>query len=129
MLRVLRPAISGSFPAPAVAQQRFHLREATAERYLRMHISHRVNVHLEERRFLGAAPEEAEALGDFVRRGDPPPFYVPEGVRVFVAFGVCGEGRGAAEPRAAHPCPATTVGHDAANAAGVNQFNALCGRW
>jgi hypothetical protein len=59
---------------------------------------------------------------------DPPPFYVPEGVRVSVAFGVCGEGRGTAEPRAAHPCPSTTDGHDAANAAGVIQFKLLCGR-
>ena len=61
--------------------------------------------------------------------GGPPPCYVPGRVRVFVAFGVCGEGRGAAEPRTAHPCPATAVGHDAANTAGVIQFNALCGRW
>ena len=48
---------------------------------------------------------------------DPPPFYVPGRVRVSVAFGVCGEGRGVAEPRGAHPCPSTADGHDAANAA------------
>jgi len=88
---------------------------------LRIRVSQRTQVE-----FLG--PQLCQNLLE-LRKVDPPPFYVPEGVRVFVAFGVCGEGRGAAEPRAAHPCPATTVGHDAANAAGVNQFNALCGRW
>jgi hypothetical protein len=28
-----------------------------------------------------------------------------------------------------HPCPSTADGHDAASAAGVIQFNELCGRW
>jgi len=37
--------------------------------------------------------------GDRVGVVDPPPFYVPGRVRVSVAFRVCAEGRGAAEPR------------------------------
>jgi len=59
---------------------------------------------------------------------DPPPFYVPGRVRVSVAFRVSAEGRGAAEPRGTHPCPSTADGHDAANAAGVIPFSALCVR-
>lgn len=64
-----------------------------------------------------------------VMHADPPPSYVPGRVRVSVAFRVCAEERGAAEPRGTHPCPSTADGHDAANAAGVIQFNELCGRW
>jgi len=52
---------------------------------------------------------------------DLPPFYVPTSVRVLpMFFFVCSEGFGVAEAEGIHV---------AANAAGVIQFNLLCGRW
>ena len=35
---------------------------------------------------------DAKLLSEADLPDDPPPFYVPDGVRVSVAFGVCGEG-------------------------------------